>query len=327
VAGDFESGVSHQNTATVVASDNDGNSDTASDDATVDFTDIDPMIDVEKYISVDGGSTWQDADSAPGPSLVAGGNPQFKFVVTNTGSVDLSGITLSDSDFDLSGCAIPATLAKGASFQCVISATWAEGQHTDTATASGSFTDGAGNVETATDSDDANYYGYPQTGALLPTQTTCEMYRDGMWPPMYDAFTYIVKSNKINSVSPGVIYYYNTITAPSASFTLTVTQSNSLGWKPMLIQDSGQATLYTADCSKFAGATVTTNDTNPYTVTFTVTGATPGATYYIGIKYSPQNLVGQPVNKVGGVYPTSIYTFDTTGYPGSLTSIPVRPKK
>jgi len=330
IAGDYESGVSHENTATAVASDNDGNSDTASDDATVAFTNVTASIDVEKYVSVNGGTTWVDADAAPGPTLLEGANPQFKFVVTNTGNVELGSVSLTDSDFALAGCTIPSTLAVGASFECVITAPWTLGQHTDTAEASGSFTDGAGNAETDTDTDDANYYGYEQTGALLPTQTTCEMYRDGMWPPMYDAFLYQVKGGKISAVAPGVIFYYNTITAPAASFTLTVGETNSLGWKPMLIQDLGQAVLFDASCNKAAGVTVTAGGT-PYTVTFTVTGATEGATYYIGVKYSPQNVIGQPVSKVGGVYPTSIYTFGTSingaAQLGSETSIPLSPKK
>jgi hypothetical protein len=36
-----------------------------------------PGIDVEKYVSVDGGLTWADADSPTGPYLLAGTNPQF----------------------------------------------------------------------------------------------------------------------------------------------------------------------------------------------------------------------------------------------------------
>ena len=49
-----------------------------------------PSIDVEKYVSVDGGTTWEDADAAPGPLMLSSGtNPQFKFVVTNTGNVAL----------------------------------------------------------------------------------------------------------------------------------------------------------------------------------------------------------------------------------------------
>jgi hypothetical protein len=166
---------------------------------------------------------------------------------------------------------------------------------------------------------------YRQTGALLPTQTTCQQYAAGpsAWPATYDAFTYQVKGSKISSVSPGVIFYYNTITAPSAGFALTVVETNSLTWKPMLIQDLGQAILYDANCNKASGVTVTTTN-NPYTVKFTVTGATPGAIYYIGIKYSPQNLIGQAVKQP---YPTSVYSWSTIGYTGSSASIPVAPKK
>ena len=159
VAGDFESGKSHKNTATVVASDDDGNTDTATDDATVTFTDLTADIDVEKYVSVDGGANWADADSATGPYMNAGIEPQFKFVVTNKGNVTLSNIELTDTDFSLAGCTIPSTLAAGASFECIVTGTWAADQHTNTATASGSFTDGAGNVESDSDTDDANYFG------------------------------------------------------------------------------------------------------------------------------------------------------------------------
>ena len=41
--------------------------------------------------------------------------------------------------------------------------------------------------------------------------------------------TYSVKSGKVNNVAPGVMFYYITITAPSASFTINVTQSNDKG--------------------------------------------------------------------------------------------------
>jgi hypothetical protein len=159
VAGDYESGVSHENTASVTGSDNDGNSDEASDDATVDFTDVDPLIDVEKYVSVDGGLTWVDADATTGPFATEGDIVQFKLVVKNIGSVALGSVSLTDSDFGLGGCTIPSTLAAGASFECTVSTAAVTGQHTDTATASGSITDGAGNTETDTDTDDANYYG------------------------------------------------------------------------------------------------------------------------------------------------------------------------
>jgi len=73
-------------------------------------------------------------------------------VVTNTGNVDLTGITLTDSDFDLSGCTVPSSLAVGASFNCIVTDPWAPVQHTDTATVTGDF--GGQPVD---DTDDANY--------------------------------------------------------------------------------------------------------------------------------------------------------------------------
>ncbi len=140
---------------------------------------------------------------------------------------------------------------------------------------------------------------------------------------MYSAFTYQQKANKIISLSPGVIFYYNTITAP-ASGSISVQETNTKNWKPMLIQDLGQAILYNMSCGKASGVSVTAGG-NPYTVTFT--GAVPGQEYIIGIKYSPQNLVGQLVSGK----PTSIYSWSTyfgnTYVPGSTTSIPVKPKK
>jgi hypothetical protein len=91
-------------------------------------------IDVEKYVSADG-ATWQTADSAPGPMLRPGANVYFRFVVTNTGTVELSGLTLTDSAFDLGACVLPAALPPAAFFDCVIGPLPASaGQHTNTAT-------------------------------------------------------------------------------------------------------------------------------------------------------------------------------------------------
>lgn len=128
------------------------------DDAVV-AVERNPGIDVEKYVSVDNGGTWIDADTATGPFLNSGTSPQFKFVVTNAGNVTLTNITLTDSDFDLIGAAAGtsltiASLAPGASTQTIITVSWAAGQHENTATVTAAF---AGT--TYTDSDKAHYYG------------------------------------------------------------------------------------------------------------------------------------------------------------------------
>ncbi|KAF5412376.1 MAG: hypothetical protein C5S47_01455 [Candidatus Methanogasteraceae archaeon] len=110
-----------------------------------------PSIDVEKYVSVDGGESWEDADELTGPFICNAG-PQFKFVVTNTGNVNLTGITLTDSDFDLSGCTVPP-LAVGESFDCFVTDTWVVVQHTNTANVTVDF-----GGQAYSDTDDANYY-------------------------------------------------------------------------------------------------------------------------------------------------------------------------
>ena len=77
-----------------------------------------PAIDVEKYVSVDGQLTWQDADAPTGPQATAGSSVYFRFVVTNVGNVPLSNVTLSDNVYTLNRCNVPALLAPGQSYTC-----------------------------------------------------------------------------------------------------------------------------------------------------------------------------------------------------------------
>jgi len=118
-----------------------------------------PSIDIEKYVSVDDRATWHDADSPPGPEVLAGSNTVwFKLVVTNDGDVALTNVTLSDTDFDAAigaQCTVPTELGVGESFECVIGRFVAiEGRHVNTATVTGDY-DG----QTCNDSDRAKYYG------------------------------------------------------------------------------------------------------------------------------------------------------------------------
>jgi uncharacterized repeat protein (TIGR01451 family) len=126
---------------------------------------VNASIDVTKEVSVDGGVTWVDANSAPGPSLLASGAaPTFRFTVANTGNVPLGGVTLTDSALDTSACSpgVPASLAvsgPGSTFTCTLAGTWAAGQQLDTATANGSFTGSSGAQFPASDTDKAYYVG------------------------------------------------------------------------------------------------------------------------------------------------------------------------
>jgi len=122
-----------------------------------------PSIDVEK--AVWDGSTWHDADTAAGPSLTVTQNPVvFRFVISNNGNVDLVSVNLTDTDMSafytdqacMNPASFPTTLAVNETKTYYGSLPWAQGQQTDTATATGIPPVGA---PVFTDTDPANYFG------------------------------------------------------------------------------------------------------------------------------------------------------------------------
>ena len=137
-------GGSHINTVTATATDDDNNTVTDTDDATVGFTDVLPDISVTKTAS---------------PTSVAetGANVTFTVLVTNTNAEQVSLTVLSDDKFgNLSGqgtCAVPQTIAgNGGTFSCTFTKAMsgnAGTSHTNTVTATASDNDG--NSDTATD--------------------------------------------------------------------------------------------------------------------------------------------------------------------------------
>jgi len=123
-----------------------------------------PSIDVEK--AVWDGSAWYDADTATGPSLTAVQNPVvFRFVITNNGNVALTSVNLTDTHMSAfyndqartSPASFPTTLAVNETKTYYGSLPWAQGQHTDTVTATGTPPVGA----PVSDTDPANYFGLP----------------------------------------------------------------------------------------------------------------------------------------------------------------------
>jgi hypothetical protein len=69
-------------------------------------------VDIEKYVSVDGGTTWEDADDdATAPIATVGQDVLFKVTVQNLGVSTLNSVTVTDSDFTFTG--VVSTLAPG----------------------------------------------------------------------------------------------------------------------------------------------------------------------------------------------------------------------
>lgn len=112
-----------------------------------------PSILIQKYVSINGGATWIDADTPPGPLLPPQTTPLLiRFVVLNNGQVTLSNIVVTDSVYGLIG-AIPS-LPPGAQFEWILTVPWELGPHENVATATGVY-----NNVVYTDSDPLYYLG------------------------------------------------------------------------------------------------------------------------------------------------------------------------
>jgi uncharacterized repeat protein (TIGR01451 family) len=89
-----------------------------------------PQLSVSKGVSLNqAGPFVASLNTTPGTTV------WYQIVVTNTGNVPLTGITLTDSLGLPASCTVPPTLAVGASFSCVYSRVAVQGTTTNTATA------------------------------------------------------------------------------------------------------------------------------------------------------------------------------------------------
>jgi uncharacterized repeat protein (TIGR01451 family) len=253
----------------------------------------------------------------------------YTIVATNDGNTTLTNVTITDPNAVLGTCtpAIPvASLAPNGTITCtathtVTQADLTAGHYLNTACVD----DGAGGAAQACD--DVDVPAVVSKGHIFHTGVTCADYVSQNPSDELASGDYSVKSGKVNQVNPGVMFYYITIQAPSANFTVNVTQSNDKGWKPIPVQATNQVILYEANCSKSSKA-VASVTASTQKATLTVTGATAGGTYIVGIKYSLSGLGGQSVSTP---FPTVTYSFATNFnsdpvLPGSGDTIVLSPK-
>jgi uncharacterized repeat protein (TIGR01451 family) len=141
---------------------------TADSNETPAFTDAeavtvvyDPRIDLTKWVSVDNGASWVDANSPTGPSLSSAQpfGPLYKFSVANTGNITLPGVSVTDNVYDLNngdpGRAHDfGTLLPGATLEWVFTgASYQAGQQSDVAVVT------VTGMPLITDADNAYYVG------------------------------------------------------------------------------------------------------------------------------------------------------------------------
>ncbi len=106
-----------------------------------------PAVDIEKS------TNGEDADNAPGPTIVVGSAVTWQYVVTNTGTIPLTNVTVVD-DKGVTVTCPSKTLAVGQSMTCSGSGVAVGGQYSNLGTVTADST--AGSV---TDSDASHYFG------------------------------------------------------------------------------------------------------------------------------------------------------------------------
>jgi hypothetical protein len=98
----------------------------------------------------------EEADVAPGPSILVGDPVTWEYVVRNIGTVPLTAITVSDDRGVAVDCGGQTTLAAGASMTCTGSGVAVEGQYRNVGTATATWT--AGTLSGQVTASDASHY-------------------------------------------------------------------------------------------------------------------------------------------------------------------------
>ncbi len=116
--------------------------------------DADVLVGPLASIVIEKATNGKDADLPPGPVIESGKPVTWTYVVTNTGTLTLSEVTVVDSREGAVTCP-QTTLAPGASMTCVKTGIASSGQYSNTGTATGKPPTGP----SMTDTDDSHYIG------------------------------------------------------------------------------------------------------------------------------------------------------------------------
>jgi hypothetical protein len=128
---------------------------------------MEPAVDIEKL------TNGEDADQPTGPQVPVGGAVRWAYIVTNTGNVPLTDVTVTDdkvaaSEIDCGNGTnvVPGPLAPGASFECYADGIATAGQYANMGTVVGTGPTPVGTDGEAvaapplvTDEDPSHYFG------------------------------------------------------------------------------------------------------------------------------------------------------------------------
>ncbi len=240
----------------------------------------------------------------------------YTYVVTNNS--DFFSVSGSVTD-DKLGSIGSFSLAHGASATLTKSTT-ISGTVTNTGTATGTFNDPVTTSASATAS--ATVTGV-KCAQITPTNTTCSQFASGTSATLSE-LDYTIKSGTINSVAPGVFFYWIAVPASAGSNTFTIHQAITTGnFDSHFFEVAAGSNAFDANCVAIGGTSITQSLAD---VTVTFTSASAG-TVFLGIKFDSTSVKGFATPS-----PTTVHydftTLDSLNNPllGSLQGLDLKQK-
>jgi hypothetical protein len=157
-------------------------------------------------------------------------------------------------------------------------------------------------------------------GNLFALNTTCAQF-NGSTGTALTRLCYTVSSGRVNAVTPASFMYYVKVTAPSASFTVNIAQTVSRSGFRLFTVNTGGSQASGDNCVRVAS--VTTPSTGQARVS--ITRATVGRTYIIGVRYDTRSLVGYTTNGTLNASYSFVARIGNTTLPNSTGSVMLYP--
>jgi hypothetical protein len=150
---------------------------------------------------------------------------------------------------------------------------------------------------------------------ITPTGTTCSQFKNGTAETLLN-LNYSVSGGKIkNNITPGVFFYWVSVTVPAGNNNVTITQTITTGNFTGKFDFASGSNVFNSNCNSVSDTITQNPTTGAVTVNF---NAPTAGTYIIGIKYDSKSIVGDPAPSPGT---TVHYDFATTGVPGSTSGL------